>query len=84
MPHFDLFEFYRFVLAVLVGTYTVLRFFMFIWRWSWDVEENTPASTVLRRYFIVLMLRMRFRRFAYEFVVIGGLATVLILLIRLH
>jgi len=80
---FDLFEFYRFMLAVLVGIYGTGHLVAFIWRWQVSAD-GWLGSAVLRRYLTVLLLRMRFRRFAYELAVTGGLLLTLGLLIRAH
>ena len=84
MRGFDLFEFYRFLLAVLVCTYGTIKLILFIWYWHRTGGEGWVGPALVRRYVIVLLLRLRFRRFAYEFLVIGGLAGVLVLLLRLH
>ena len=81
---FDLFEFYRFLLAVLVCVYSTIRLITFIWRWHYAGADGWIGSALVRRYVIVLLLRLRFQRFVYEFLLIGGLATILFLLLRLH
>ena len=83
MQGFDLFEFYRFMLAVLVSIYSLGRLITFIWRWQ-VAAEGWLGSALLHRYLVVLLLRMRFRRFAYELIVIGGLLLTLVLLIDAH
>jgi len=80
---FDLFEFYRFMLTVMVGIYGTGHLVVFIWRWQ-VAADGWLGSALLRRYLMVLLLRMRFRRFAYELAVIGGLLLTLGLLIRAH
>jgi len=84
VPHFDLFEFYRFMLTVLVTVYGVVRLAVFIWQWQGAAGQARVGSAFLYRYLIVLLLRARLRRFAYEFTTIGGLAAILVLLIHLH
>jgi hypothetical protein len=84
MGHFDLFGFFRFMLAVLVTAYGMIRLIFLIWRWQGISGRVRMGSPVLYRYVIVLLLRARLRRFAYELSVIGGLVVVLVLLIRLH
>ena len=80
---FDLFEFYRFVLATLAGVYSLIRLIMIIWWWQRDADALL-GSAMARRYVTVLLFRLRFRRFVYEAVVLGGLTWVLLLLIRSH
>jgi hypothetical protein len=82
-PGFDLFEFYRFMLAVMVGIYSASRLTLIIWRWEL-ISEGWLSSSLLRRYVIVLLLRMRLRQFTFEFGTIAGLLLVLALLIRAH
>lgn len=84
MQPFDLFEFYRFMLAVLVTTYAVIKLLTAIWRWRGIYGEARAGSAVLYRYLLVLLLRARFRRFAYELTVIGGLVAVFVLLVWRH
>lgn len=84
MRPFDLFEFYRFMLAILVTTYSVVKLLTVIWRWRGIYAEAGVGSAILYRYLLVLLLRARFRRFAYELTVIGGLFTVFVLLVWRH
>ena len=83
-PHFDLFEFYRYMLAVLVTVYSVVRLTLFIWRWQGAAGRARGGSEIVYRYLVVLLLRARFRRFAYELAVIGGLLLILAVLIIMH
>ena len=84
MRTFNLFEFFRFMLTVLVTTYTIIRLITFIWRWEDAVGGAHGGTAVFYRYLGVLLLRMRFRRFLYELVTLGGLTAVLALLILFH
>lgn len=84
MRPFDLFEFYRFMLAVLVTTYSVIKLLTAIWRWRGIYGEAGAGSAVLYRYLLVLLLRARSRRFAYELTIIGGLVAVFVLLVWRH
>lgn len=83
MGAFDLFGFYRFLLAVLVGCYAVIRTGLFVWHLQRDLDAAL-GSALARRYLTVLLLRMRLRGFLYELSVMGGLTYVLFLLVRLH
>jgi hypothetical protein len=84
VPQFDLFEFYRFMLTVLVSVYGTIRIALFIWHWHGVTGRTRVGSALLYRYLFVLLLRARFRRFAYELITIGGLASILVLLVHLH
>lgn len=81
MLTFDLFEFFRFLLTVAATTYGVVRLILVIWRWQGVALTAAPESAVLYRYFLVLVLRARFRRFIldlFEIAVLGVLLAVLI------
>ena len=83
MPSFDLFEFYRFLLFVLAASYSLVRVVLFIWWWQVSAD-SVLGGAMVRRYLSVLLLRVRFWRFLYEFVVMAGLASILLVLIQLH
>lgn len=72
------------MLLVLVATYSLLKLAIFIWRWQGPEGEARMGSRLAYRYVIILLLGVRLSRFIYEFFVIGGLITILILLIRAH
>ncbi len=83
MP-FDLFEFYRYLLAVLVASYATARLITFIWRLG-RVDAADPRSHVLlRRYLVVQLLRLRVGRFAWDLTVIAALLMVLVSLVLRH
>ncbi len=84
MWSFDLFEFFRYMLSVVAGTYGLIRLLQFIWHWQGIDGEARTGSALLYRYAIVLILRARFRRFAYDLAVIGSLAGLLVLLVQRH
>ncbi len=80
---FDLFDFYRFMLMVVVGVHLSLRLITFIWRWQ-AYEQREWWAPLARRYFLVHLLRIRFRRFAFDLLQIVGLLILLLWLVRLH
>ena len=80
----DLFEFYRFMLATVVAIYSLIKLTLFIWRWQGVQGEARIGSRLAYQYLLVLLLGVRVRRFLYEFIVMGGLIAILILLIRAH
>lgn len=81
---FDLFEFYRFMLAVLVGTYGTVRLISSIWRWQGLGKGGPRTQALFRRYVLIQLARVRFRRFWWDFVTIAMLAFIFILLVRWH
>ncbi len=84
MEQFDLFHFYRFLLACVVGIYCLVNTSLFVWRWAGYGTDGSSGITLLRRYVVVLLLRTPLSRFLYEFLVIGGLTAILALLLHLH
>lgn len=84
MSSFDPFEFFRFLLAASVTIYTLVRLIQFIWHWQGLDGSSVVGSAVLYRYFMVLLIRARFRRFALDFIEIATLSLILLLLIGKH
>jgi hypothetical protein len=84
LGEFDLFVFFRFLLATLVCVYGTIRLVVFVWHWQGLGQGGLVGSPLLWRYLTALVLRARLRSFVYELTVIGGLVAVLILLLRLH
>ena len=84
MWEMDLFDLYRFILAVLVCSYGVVRLIAFVWRWQGELSQAGGPTSRFLRYAGLLLLRLRVRRFAYDLSVVAGLFVVLVLLIRLH
>jgi len=80
---FDLFEFYRFLLALLVGVYCVVKLISFLWRWH-RFDSRYRWAPLVRRYVVVQLLRIRVRRFVLDFLQIAALALILILLVSRH
>ncbi len=81
---FDLFEFHRFLLSTAVCTYGIARFIQFIWRWQGLDRHSSDGSAIALRYLVVLLLRLKVRRFAFDFFQIAGLITIFVLLILSH
>ncbi len=81
---FDLFGFYRFMLATLATVYSLLRLILFIWEWRGPSAAERIGSPLLYRYLTTLLWGVRLRRFAFDFLVIAGLTLGLMLLIRAH
>ena len=86
----EIFDLYRQMLTILVGSYVLVRTFNFV---AWVVAytgASGPGSTwrhaedVLRKYVIVQLLSVRPSRFTLELVQIGGLAVVLLYLLWVH
>ena len=84
MDRFDLFHLYRFMLSLVVAVYCGLRALQSLWHWVGLGRDGSPQMAILRRYVILLLLRLKLRHFLSEFSVIVGLSAVLILLLSLH
>ena len=84
MRDFDLFEFYRFMLVVLLTVYSTLKLILFIWSWQGSAGETRLGSKLAYRYAISLLLGVRVHRFLYEFAVILVLSGILVLSILAH
>ena len=79
----DLFFIFRWWLAIVCTVYTIVV----TWRslWSWLLYFHSSRKTaVLGRYTLVLLLRLRIRRFAGELGQIVLLLSALVCLIYLH
>jgi len=84
VPRIDLFASYRALLALLVGIYTLVRLIVFIWESPLFRPQADQGAIVALRYVGVLLLRTRFRRFAFDLAVIAALSFVLGLLVLRH
>ncbi|GMU35977.1 MAG: hypothetical protein KJ057_00880 [Phycisphaerae bacterium] len=83
MSSFDLFYAYRFVLTVFVSVYAALGAAAVVRRWA-TAPLSGRAGRVLWRYAGLLLLRMRFRPFMREVILIAVLAGILALLATAH
>lgn len=79
----DLFDMFRWLLAVVCTVYAVVVTARSLVGW-WEYFRSTRETAILGRYTLVLLLRVRLRRFAGELVQIAGLTVVLILLLYAH
>ncbi len=84
MPGGDLFDFYRQVLLIVAGTYTVLQTTNFVLRWRMATTAAGRTEALARRYLVVQLLRVRLRRFAFDFLQLAVLIGVLAYLLWLH
>ncbi|MCP4246998.1 MAG: hypothetical protein GY778_08100 [bacterium] len=80
----DVFDLYRHLLALVVGTYVVVRAVNFIWRWQLATGSAHRLEGLLRRYLVVSVLRLRIRRFVFELGQVLLLTGVLVYLVWLH
>jgi hypothetical protein len=79
----DLFDTYRWMLAVVCTIYASIVTWHSIWPWlTWF--RTSRQTAVLGRYTMLLLLRLRIRRHAGELLQIGLLAGVFGWLLLLH
>lgn len=84
LGEFDLFAFYRWLLAIVCGIYTILRLGQTLQTWTGRLWSAHPRSRTLRRYAAVQLLRINVRRFTLDLVQIAALASGLGVLLWLH
>ncbi len=77
MPEIDLFSFYRRLLLIILGSYSVIRLMLFIWRWQADSLAAGRHEARLRQWVEVSVLRVRMRRFTLSVLQIALLTAIL-------
>lgn len=84
LQHVDFFNFFRYVLEVVVGIYATIVTVQSMYTWLvWLGGEDRYISMV-RRYLVVHGLRLRFKSFMGDVVICVLLTVVLLLLWRAH
>jgi hypothetical protein len=81
---FDLFEAWRFVLAVACSVYAVIVTLRWIHGWVEYLYAPDRGRATLRRYAVVQLLRVRARRFLGESLQIGAWSILLVWLLSRH
>ena len=84
MPEIGLFALYRRLLMIVVGTYTVIRFLQFIWRWRAGGLAARGHERLLRHWVESSMARLRIRRFGFDAFQIALLTAILLYLLWLQ
>ena len=79
---FDLFDFWRWFLAVACTAYAVVVTVRWAWSWLVYLSGGDRSIVLLRHYLIASALRLRVWRFGAELVQIAGWSTLVILLLR--
>ncbi len=83
MPDIDIFDFWRYLLSIVVTTYVAI--YMLRTLWSWLIYfRSSRRTTVMGHYALVLLLRARVRRFGGEMLRIGMLLVLLGAVVGLH
>ncbi len=80
----DLFEVWRTILCVLCTIYALVVMGQSLWSWLVFFAGDDRRTAMLRSYALVQLLRLRPRRFSWEFLQIGAWLVVLALLLNWH
>ena len=81
---FDLFEAWRFVLAVACTVYAAIVMLRWMSGWYDYLYASDRGRATLRRYAVVQLLRLRARRFLGEGLQIGAWSILLVWLLSRH
>lgn len=79
---FDLFDFFRLVLGIVVTIYATIITGQSLYSWYVWLASGDRYISVLRSYLLVHGLRLRFRTFWGDVIVCGLLCVVFVLLSR--
>lgn len=80
----DLFEFWRWMLAVVCTVYAAIVLIRSAWDWCEFLSGRQKAAVVLRRYILLQLLRLRIRTFGVEIAKIIILCALFIQLVQIH
>lgn len=83
MDDFDLFFWFRWLLAIVCTVYAVIVTGRSMWGWL-TYFGSSRQTAILGRYTFVLLLRMKFVRFASELLQIAALSAILLALVYMH
>jgi hypothetical protein len=84
MPKIDFFNFFRYMLAVIVTVYATVVTLQSLYGWYVYLSAPDKYMSLIRRYVIVQGLRLRFRTFWGDVLVCLLLTMVCLLLWRAH
>lgn len=81
---YDLFDFWRWFLAIACTIYTFIVTARWAWEWLKYLAADDRQTLLIRHYLVVQLLRVRLRRFWGELLQIGALCAALALLVMVH
>jgi hypothetical protein len=84
MRHLDFFNFFRYLLATVVGIYATAVTVQSVYGWYVYLSGTDKYMAMIRRYVIVQGLRLRIKSFWGDVVVCVGLAFVLCIVAHAH
>lgn len=80
----DLFELWRWALAVGLTVYAAVMFFRWLWGWLAYLNEPQRERLLMRRYIVLHLLRLRGARFRGEVVQIVLYLVAILIVYGLH
>lgn len=80
----EIFDLYRRLLGILLAVYGLVNLLNFVLKWREAMSRAGRSEAVLRRYLVTTVLRVRLRKFGFDFVQIGLLAAILVGVLWLH
>ena len=84
MPDIDFFNFWRLLLAWVVGIYATVVTLQSLWGWYVWLAGSDKYVSLVRQYIIVHGLRLRFKTFWGDVLICALLCVVFVLLWRAH
>lgn len=84
LPHRDLFELYRLLLTTVCTIYALVITARSVWRWMEYLSAPDKMTSVMRRYAVASLLRLRLRRFTWEFAQIAFWLIAFVVVLDLH
>lgn len=82
--HLDAFDFFRWVLSIIVTIYATVVTLQSLWGWYVWLQGSDKYMTMLRRYVLVHGLRLRFKAFWGDVLICILLCVAFLLLWRAH
>jgi hypothetical protein len=84
MPDIDLWDFFRYLLFIVVTVYATVVTIQWAWGWYVILIGTEKYVSILRRYILVQGLRLRFRTFWGDVLICLLLCVVFLLMSWLH
>ena len=83
MPNIDLFQIFRWLLATICTVYTLVYSWQTLIGWL-NYFNSSRYGMMMGRYTAILLLRIRFRRFAWDLLHIVALVGLFFYIVYLH
>jgi hypothetical protein len=82
--HLDFFDFFRWVLGIIVTVYATIITLQSVWGWATWLSGSDKYMTMLRRYLIIHGLRLRFKTFWGDALISVLLCVAFLIIWRAH